>query len=64
MSNIPERVKVEEITVAVSINSNYLNRGWLTYYGLLMRQADNGEPSKSDVIKACKRVLEDLEVEL
>lgn len=56
-----ETSELPETTVAVSINSNYLLKGWLVYYGLLMRLADNGPTVKADVIKACRRVLEDLE---
>lgn len=55
--------KIEEQAVAVTINANYLLQGWAVYYGLLMRQADNGPSVKADVIKACKRVLEDLGAE-
>ena len=58
MSDLP---KPEEYTLAMSVNSNYLNRGWMTIYGILMRQAENNEDRKLEVIKACKRVLEDLE---
>lgn len=55
--NVP---KVEETTVACSVNANFLLNGWLVYYGILMRQAQNSDMSKDEVIKACKRVLEDL----
>jgi hypothetical protein len=55
-----EPSEIPETTVAVSVNSNFLLKGWLIYYGLLMRQAENGDHVKADVIKACKRVLEDL----
>lgn len=34
---------------------------WIKIYGILMRQAANGEQNKQEVIKACKRALEDLE---
>lgn len=53
-------IKVEEQTIACSVNANFLLQGWLVYYGILMRQAQNSDMSKDEVIKACKRVLEDL----
>lgn len=56
-------IKTEEQTVACSVNANFLLQGWLVMYGIMMRQAENGEARKAEVIKACKRVLEDLEPE-
>lgn len=53
--------KVEEQSIACSVNANYLLQGWLVMYGIMMRQAENGEARKAEVIKAAKRVLEDLE---
>lgn len=55
--------KVQETTVTLSVNANFLLAGWLVHYGVLMRQAMNNDVAKDDVVKACKRVLEDLEAD-
>jgi len=53
----------QETTVTLSINANFLLNGWLIHYGVLMRQAQNSDYDKDNIIKACKRVLEDLEAD-
>lgn len=53
--------EITETTVTLTVGSNFLLTGWLIYYGILMRQAQNNDFDKDMVIKACKRVLEDLE---
>lgn len=52
---------IEQATVTLSVDSNFLLNGWLIHYGILMRQAQNSDYDKDMVVKACKRVLEDLE---
>lgn len=54
---------IPQTEVTLSVGSNFLLDGWLIHYGILMRQAQNGDHIKAEVIKACKRVLEDLEVD-
>lgn len=50
-----------EQTVTLSVNANFLMVEWLVIYGVIMRQAQNSDYDKQQVIKACKRALEDLE---
>ncbi len=55
--------KTEEIAVSLTVNANFLLEGWLVYYGVLMRQAMKSDHEKDEVIKACKRIIEDLEAD-
>lgn len=52
--------KIESTIIQITINANEVLKGWVIYYGSLMRQAEKGELDEFKVIKACKRVLEDL----
>ena len=55
--------QIPQTVVTLSVESNFLLAGWLIHYGVLMRQALQNDLAKDDVIKACKRVLEDLEAD-
>lgn len=52
----------EAISITFSADSDELmQEGWLRVYAILRRQILNGADFQEDVIKACKRILDDYE---